>query len=90
MRARAFGLDGEIGGLAPGRRADINLTTGADDFKVETVISGGKLVTEDGKLLVSYPKAGHESCLLNTVTLKNPITPDSFKIYAPEGAKKCV
>lgn len=86
--ARAFGLDGEIGGLAPGRRADINLTTGADDFKVETVISGGKLVTEDGKLLVSYPKADHEACLLNTVTLKNPITPDSFKIYAPEGAKK--
>lgn len=86
--ARAFGLDGEIGGLAPGHRADINLTTGAEDFKVETVISGGKLVAEDGELLVSYPKAEHAPCLLNTVTLKNPITPDSFKIYAPEGAKK--
>lgn len=86
--ARAFGLDNEIGGLAPGRRADINLTSGPEDFKVETVISGGRLIVDDGKMLVSYPAADHDACLLNTVTLKNEVTPDSFKMYAPAGAKK--
>ena len=86
--ARAFNLDREIGGLAPGRRADINITTGPDDFKVETVIAGGKLVKENGKLLVHYPAAEHKPCLLNTTRLLNPITPDSFKIHAPAGAKK--
>lgn len=86
--ARAFELDQEIGGLAPGKRADINITTGPEDFKVKTVIAGGKLVTEDEKLLVSYPVADHKPCLLNTMKLKNPITADSFKYYAPEGAKR--
>lgn len=86
--ARAFHLDDQIGGLAPGRRADVNITTGAEDFKVLSVISGGKEILDNGKMLVSYPKADHDSCLLNTTKLKNPITADSFKIYAPEGAKK--
>lgn len=86
--ARAFHLDDEIGGLAPGRRADINITTGEEDFKVLSVISGGKEIVDNGKMLVSYPKAEHKPCLLNTTTLKNPITADSFKIMAPEGAKK--
>ena len=86
--ARAFHLDDEIGGLAPGRRADINITTGAEDFKVLSVIAGGKEIVDNGKCLVSYPKAEHKPCLLNTTSLKNPITADSFKLMAPEGAKK--
>jgi adenine deaminase len=32
--------------------------------------------------------AKHKPCVLGTCTLKNPITPDSFKIAAPEGASK--
>lgn len=86
--ARAFHLDDEIGGLAPGKRADLNITTGAEAFEVLSVISGGKQIVDNKKCLVSYPKAEHKPCLLNTTHLKNPITPDSFKIYAPEGAKK--
>lgn len=86
--ARAFHLDDEVGGLAPGKRADINITTGAEAFEVLSVISGGKQIVDNGMCLVSYPKAEHKPCLLNTTHLKNPVTPDSFKIYAPEGAKK--
>lgn len=86
--ARAFHLDDEIGGLAPGKRADLNITTGEEAFEVLSVISGGKQIVDHKKCLVSYPKAEHKPCLLNTTRLKNPITPDSFKIYAPEGAKK--
>ena len=43
---------------------------------------------EDGKLLVHYETPVHEPCLLNTVHFVNPITADSFKMKAPEGAKK--
>ena len=39
-------------------------------------------------MLVSYPAADHQPCLLNTTRLKNPITADSFKLRAPSGAKK--
>ena len=85
--ARAFELT-NIGALAPGKRADINLVEGdtADTFAVKDVFSRGKQVVEDGQLLVHYP--AHDPCLLNTTKLLNPITADSFKIAAPEGAKK--
>lgn len=86
--ARAFGLDNEIGGLAPGKRADINITSGPEDFRIETVISGGKMVVDRGELLVHYPKAAHKPCLLNTMKLKNPVTAESFRMKAPHGAKK--
>jgi len=86
--ARAFNLDREIGGLAPGRRADINITTGPEDFRVLTTFAGGRQITDNGKLLVHYETAAHEPCVLNTMHLKNPITADSFKIHAPAGAKK--
>ena len=86
--ARAFQMETKIGSLTPGRRADINITTGAEDFKVLTTIAGGKQVTENGKLLVHYETPEHEPCLLNTVHFVNPITADSFKMKAPEGAKK--
>ena len=87
--ARAFNLEREIGGLAPGRRADINITTGPEDFfRVLSTFAGGRRITEDGKLLVHYGMAVHEPCVLNTMHLKNPITADSFKLHAPEGAKK--
>ena len=86
--ARAFGLDNEIGGIAPGKRADINITSGPEDFRIETVISGGKMVVDRGELLVHYSKAEHKPCLLNTMKLKNPVTAESFKMKAPVGAKK--
>ncbi len=86
--ARAFQMENKIGSLTPGRRADINITTGAEDFKVLTTVAGGKQVSENGKLLVHYEKAEHEPCLLNTVHFVNPITADSFKMHVSPTAKK--
>jgi adenine deaminase len=86
--ARAFGLDQEIGGLAPGRRADINITSGPENFAVHTVIAGGRVVAEGGKSVVTYPAAQHKSCILNTVRMKRPVSPEDFHVKAPAGAAK--
>ncbi|MDR3308087.1 MAG: amidohydrolase family protein [Coriobacteriales bacterium] len=86
--ARAFNLDQTIGGLAPGKYADINITTGPEDFRVTQVFAGGTQVVDNGELLVSYEAAQHNSRLLNTMTLKEPITAASFGLEAPEGARK--
>ena len=86
--ARAFNLDNVIGGLAPGKRADLNITTGPEAFEVKSVISGGRQILDNGTMLVHYPVAEHEPVLLDTLTLLNPITADSFKLAAPQGASK--
>ena len=39
-------------------------------------------------MIVHYEKAEHDPCILNTVHFVNPITADSFKMKAPDGAKK--
>ena len=78
--ARAFQMEREIGGIAPGRRADINLTSGPEDFKVLATVSGGKLVAENGRSLVTYPRVAHKDCILNTVTLTKPAEASDFDI----------
>ena len=86
--ARSFKLDDKIGSLTPGRRADINITTGAEDFKVLSTFAGGKQITDNGELLVHYETAEHDPCILNTMHLVNPITADSFKMHVSPTAKK--
>jgi adenine deaminase len=88
--ARAFGMEDRIGGLAPGRRADINITTGPEDFKVLHVISGGVPVVTDGALLRPYPAFPHKPVLLNTVHLQKPVTADDLKIRTDIAGKVSV
>lgn len=85
--ARAFQLDRFVGCLAPGRRADINLTTGPENFRVETVIAGGRVVAQGGESVVHYPAAEHNPILLNTVHLKKPVEAADFQIRVSESAK---
>jgi len=65
--ATRFGLDGEIGGLGGGRRADLVLLD--DELKVRNTWYGGELVVEDGVVTpvldaalsrrYQYPKAAY-------------------------------
>lgn len=51
-----LGLDQEIGGIAPGRWADMFLAKDLDDLLPETVWVGGKVVAHQGELTVDIPK----------------------------------
>ncbi|MDR2162682.1 MAG: amidohydrolase family protein [Clostridiales Family XIII bacterium] len=84
--ARAFSLDNEIGGLAPGKRADINITSGPEAFKVISVIAGGKQVVASEKLLSPYPVRGHDHRLLNTVHLQRKVVAEDFRIAVDPSA----
>jgi len=48
--AEAYRIDHLIGAIAPGRIADILFVDSIETFNVETVITNGKLVAENGKL----------------------------------------
>ncbi len=50
-----YRLDEHLGGIAPGRVADINVLSGLDQPTPVQVIAGGRLVAEAGTLLVPLP-----------------------------------
>ncbi len=62
--AEYFQLDGIVGGLAPGRYADVLIMPELRAPRPETVISGGKIIAQDGKLL-AFPR-------------RHPFTPESM------------
>ncbi|MDR4888563.1 adenine deaminase C-terminal domain-containing protein [Fredinandcohnia sp. QZ13] len=49
-------LEDYIGGIGPGRKADILLLPDLVDFRPERVIASGEVVAEDGQLLASMPE----------------------------------
>ncbi len=69
--ARAYNLDNEIGSIAPGKIADINLISNTINPIVTDVISKGKVIVQNSTMKVHYSAIPHDSSLLNTITLKH-------------------
>jgi len=86
--AEHFGIDHMIGGIAPGRFADLCIIPDIRKIKPAWVISNGKVIARDGKCTI-FPRI-HEYSKesLNSVNLTKIFSRDDFKISAPEGAKK--
>src|SRR3954452_4663980 len=53
--ATFLGLDEELGGVAPGRRATLNVLSGKDAWRPELVLVDGEIVARDGRLAVQPP-----------------------------------
>ena len=58
--AAYYALDEEIGGIAPGRRADILLLESPQHPRPETVIAGGRVAAREGRLLIDMPSVPWE------------------------------
>ncbi|MEA2322347.1 MAG: adenine deaminase [Solirubrobacteraceae bacterium] len=54
--ATFLGLDEEVGGIAPGRRASLLLLRDRDAFAPEAVMVDGEIVARDGRLLTGLPR----------------------------------
>jgi len=76
--AEYFGLERDLGGIAPGRIADILLVGDLNDFAVETVIASGRVVARAGQLLVDWPQPPSAEGMLQTIRLPRAILPDDF------------
>jgi adenine deaminase len=76
--AEYFGLR-DLGAIAPGRRADIVVLDGLDEFNVQKVLKDGALVAEGGRLLLPLRAAARpRSSSMNV----GAIAPGSFEIKA--------
>lgn len=82
--AKHFRLEGEIGSITPGRLADILLVDDLRELKSSVVLFEGQVMARDGKLLRECPVSAYPDWIKHTVTLKRPITAESFRIPAPQ------
>ncbi len=84
--ATHFGLERELGSIAPGRRADMILTSDLKALPIEQVIARGVTVAKDGKLVAECPHLDWPDHARKTVNLGAVLTPQKFEIAAPDGA----
>ncbi len=54
--ATYLGLDEVLGGIAPGRRADVLVLPDLEAFRPSRVIAGGEVVAQDGRLTALLPE----------------------------------
>ena len=84
--ATHFGLEREIGSLAPGRRADVILTSDLTALPIEHVIARGQTVAENGSITVECPHYTWPDTARQTVKLGKSLAAGDFEIEAPDGA----
>jgi adenine deaminase len=77
-----FGVDRDLGSIAPGRSADIVLAEDLRDFRAGLVIASGDIVAEDGALTIDLPAYEHPARFTSSVRVAGAITPERFAVRA--------
>lgn len=84
--AEHFGIGGIVGGIAPGRCADMVLLPALDRIEPEMVVSDGIVIAENGAMVVEPRGHTYTEASRSTILLPEPITPEHFAIST--GAKE--
>ncbi|MBL8583315.1 MAG: adenine deaminase [Rhizobiaceae bacterium] len=84
--AEHFGLEREIGSIAPGRRADFLIVSNLPELVIDEVYARGVRVAAAGKLEIDIPAYDYPDECRNTVHLGKPLSAGDFDIAAPAGA----
>ncbi|MCJ7824147.1 MAG: adenine deaminase [Anaerolineales bacterium] len=82
--AEHFGVAGDIGQIAPGRYADILLVGELESFEPDMVFARGKLIAEEGKLLVDIPDFDYPPEVKASVHLGKKLSAEDFSVKVPE------
>ena len=86
--ATHFGLERELGSIAPGRRADMILTSDLKTLPIEHVIARGQTVAIDGKITVDCPHYDWPDSARQTVHMGKVLGATDFEITAPSEKNK--
>lgn len=81
-----FYLDGILGGIAPGKYADMVIIPDLQTIKPEYVIASGRLVAKQGELLVAPGKYDYAYPSRNSIHLSADLIPADFSIPAAASA----
>jgi adenine deaminase len=84
--AEHFGLTREIGMIAPGRYADILFIDNLSEMAINKVIAQGKLVFEDGQILIDIPPYDYPDWVKSSIHLGRTLSEDDFRLtYSSPG-----
>ena len=84
--AEHFSLDGLIGGIAPGRYADLVIIPDVQTIKAQVVISNGEVVAKNGQLLTAPRRHTFTKPSLNSVNLPRDMKASDFIISTQASA----
>lgn len=78
--AQCFQMDHEIGSITPGKCADIVFIDDLESIHISKVMIDGHIVAEEGKMSVTLTPYQFPKEAINTMHIKETITPQSFQI----------
>ncbi len=78
--AQRFGLDDFIGGIAPGKYADILVIPDLTTIRAEYVISNGEVVVRNGQLTIEPRNHTFPKWMLHSIHLPRDFTADDFTV----------
>ncbi len=84
--ARHFGVDRDLGCLAPGRYADVVLADSLTDFRAGLVIVNGEVAARDGELLLELPPWRHARRFRESLHLARDLVATDFELRAAQEA----
>lgn len=83
--AERFGIEDRLGGLAPGRQADLVLLPDLSDFRPSLVIALGRVVAADGRMTVAIPPPTFPAHCLPSPRTARPLRTEDLRIPATPG-----
>ena len=81
--AEHFGVSRDVGQIAPGRYADMVLTSSLVDFRAECVIASGEVIVEDGVWRIDLPQYEYPADVRSSVHIGRPMRAEDFVVAAP-------
>ena len=79
--ARHFAIDDFIGGIAPGKYADIIIIPDLRTIQAEYVISNGQVIAKNGQLVIQPRKYTYPKSFQNTIRLPRNLDANDFAIH---------
>ncbi len=83
--AQHFGLERDMGSIAPGRLADFLLVNELETLDITDVYARGVVVANSNGICVDLPEFAYPDSAKNTINMKRDLEADDFDIIAPEG-----
>jgi adenine deaminase len=88
--AEYFRVTGDLGSIAPGRYAHLNVVPDLDAFEVSEVIADGRLVARDSAYVEPLARPRYPAAFYETMNVGRQLEPSDFEIAAPEQAETVV